>query len=77
MGAISCDQSFAPLLNQGAKDKHCVAKMNTLFAPQLLRAEFLINAAKSGLNLTSRGLTPESMQPKRIKKILTNSTEDI
>ncbi|OGW81962.1 MAG: hypothetical protein A3E74_07960 [Omnitrophica bacterium RIFCSPHIGHO2_12_FULL_44_12] len=50
MGAISYAQSFAPLLNQGAKDKPCVAKMNTLFAPQLLRAEFLINDEKSGLN---------------------------
>ncbi|OGW82321.1 MAG: hypothetical protein A3G33_11495 [Omnitrophica bacterium RIFCSPLOWO2_12_FULL_44_17] len=49
LGAISCTQSFAPLLNQGAKDKPCVAKMNNLFAPQLLRAEFLISDEKSGL----------------------------
>ncbi|OGW80978.1 MAG: hypothetical protein A3G33_01210 [Omnitrophica bacterium RIFCSPLOWO2_12_FULL_44_17] len=49
MGAISCDQSFAPLLNQGAKDKPFVAKMKTILAPQLLRAEFLIIDEKSGL----------------------------
>jgi len=49
LGAISYAQSFAPLLNQGAKDKPCGAKMKTIFAPQLLRAEYLINDEKSGL----------------------------
>ncbi|OGW81564.1 MAG: hypothetical protein A3G33_01980 [Omnitrophica bacterium RIFCSPLOWO2_12_FULL_44_17] len=48
---MNCDQSFAPLLNQGAKDKPCVAKIQTIFALQLLRAEFLINNEKTGLIL--------------------------
>jgi len=35
LGTNNCAQSFTPLLNQGAKDKPCVAKIQIIFAPQL------------------------------------------
>jgi len=48
LGAISFDQSFAPLVNQGAKDKPCVAKTQTSLHRSSYERNFLLTMRNPG-----------------------------
>jgi len=53
---------FCALVKQGAKDKPCVAKIQTIFTPQLLRAKFLISDVKSGLKNNQYNQIPKLLE---------------